>query len=73
VQTLYAVYRGANEMISMRNREQVEWFFRGLRLVPAYDGADPKVTYLGIWGSEDPVAADDDTSRWAYCGVARKP
>ena len=73
VQTLYAVYRGANEMITMRNREQVEWFFRGLVLEPAYEGGDRKLTYLGIWGSEDPVAADDDTSRWAYCGVARKP
>lgn len=73
VQTLYAVYRVANEMITMRNREQVEWFFRGLELMPAYEGADPKLTYLGIWGAEDPVAADDETSRWAYCGVARKP
>jgi O-methyltransferase involved in polyketide biosynthesis len=72
VQTLYAIYRSANEMIHMRNREQVEWFFRGLQLMPAYEGADPKVTYLGIWGAEDPVAADDETSRWAYCGVARK-
>ena len=73
VQTLYGVYRAANEMIYMRDRAHCEWFFDNLELVPPYEGADPKVTFLGLWGCEDPVAADDDTSRWAYCGVARKP
>jgi hypothetical protein len=31
------------------------------------------VSHVGVWGAEDPVAADTDDSRWLYCGVARKP
>jgi hypothetical protein len=56
-----------------RTRAQVERFFEGLEIVPAYPGADPLVTYVGLWGAEDPVAADDDGSRLAYAAVARKP
>lgn len=73
LQTINDVYRNANEMIHLRNREQVEWFFRGLQLMPPYEGADPKVTFVGLWHCEDPKEADDDSGRWLYCGVARKP
>ncbi|HEX6445065.1 MAG TPA: SAM-dependent methyltransferase [Streptosporangiales bacterium] len=72
-QTGYAVYRNADTMIYLRNREQVEWLFNGLELVPPYEGAPPKVTYVGLWFCEDPVAADDDSARWFYAGVAKKP
>ncbi|MBO0829908.1 MAG: SAM-dependent methyltransferase [Streptosporangiales bacterium] len=73
LRTINDVYRNANEMIHLRNRDQVEWFFRGLQLVPPYEGAPPKVTFVGLWGCEDPKEADDDSGRWLYCGVARKP
>lgn len=73
VQAVYDVYRNADMMIYGRSREQVEWFFAGLELVPPYDGADPKVTFSGIWGAEDAVAADDDAGRWFYGGVAKRP
>jgi hypothetical protein len=56
-----------------RTRAQVERFFEGLEIVPAYEGADPVVTYVGLWGADDPEAADDDGSRLAYAAVARKP
>lgn len=56
-----------------RTRAQVEKFFEGLRIVPPYAGAEPVVGYVGVWGAEDPEAADDDGSRLAYAAVARKP
>lgn len=73
VQTIYSIYRSADTMIYFRNREQVEWFFNGLQLVPPYEGAEPRVTFMGLWFCDDPVEADDDTSRWFYGGVAKKP
>lgn len=73
VQAIYQLYRNADEMVYFRNRDEVEWFFDGLELVPPYDGADTKVTFAGLWGCEDPVAADDDSGRWLYVGVARRP
>ncbi|MDT4988826.1 MAG: hypothetical protein QOI74_2920, partial [Micromonosporaceae bacterium] len=56
-----------------RSREEIERFFAGLEIVPPYEGADPAVTYVGLWGAEDPEAADDDGSRLAYAAVGRKP
>jgi hypothetical protein len=56
-----------------RSLAEIERFFDGLEIVPPYDGADPVVAYVGLWGAEDPVAADDDGSRLAYAGIARKP
>ena len=38
-----------------------------------YEGAEPGVTFTGLWGAEDTTMADSDGSRWLYCGVARKP
>jgi hypothetical protein len=67
------IYRNADNMVYFRNREQVEWLFRGLEMVSPYEGAAPKVNFMGYWFCEDPVEADDDTSRWGYAGVARKP
>ncbi len=34
---------------------------------------DPAISYVGVWGAEDPVAADSDGSRGLYCGVGRRP
>ncbi|HEX6445998.1 MAG TPA: SAM-dependent methyltransferase [Streptosporangiales bacterium] len=73
VQTIYSIYRSANTMIYFRNREQVEWFFEGLQMVRPYAGADPQVTFMGLWFCDDPIEADDDTGRWFYGGVAKKP
>lgn len=73
IQTAYAVYRNSDTMVCVRNLEQVEWLFDGLEMIEPYEGGVPKVTYMGMWFCEDPVAADDDTGRWFYAGVARKP
>jgi hypothetical protein len=63
----------ATENAYPRPRAQVERFFAGLELVEPYPGAGPAVTYVGLWGAEDPDAADTDGSRGFYCGVARRP
>jgi hypothetical protein len=44
-----------------------------LQIVAPYEGAEPVVTFAGLWGAEDPEAADDAGSRWVYAAVARKP
>jgi SAM-dependent methyltransferase len=55
-----------------RTRDEVRGFFDGLRLVPPYPGAELDVTWVGLWGCEDPALADSEGSRWLYCGVAAK-
>jgi hypothetical protein len=61
------------EKAHLRTKADVERFFDGLELVPPYPGADPEVTYAGLWGAEDIMAADTEGSRGIYCGVARRP
>jgi hypothetical protein len=67
------VYDQAGIGIHARTAEQVTRFFDGLELVPPQPGAEPAITYVGLWGAEDPAAADSDGSRAAYCGVGRRP
>ena len=54
------------------SRAAARRFFDGLELMPPYKGADPAVTYVGLWGAEDPTAADSEGSRGFQCGVARR-
>ena len=68
-----AVFDTATEHMYFRTRAKVERFFEGLELVQPYEGAEPGVTFTGLWGAEDATMADSDGSRWLYCGVARKP
>jgi O-methyltransferase involved in polyketide biosynthesis len=68
-----AVFDTATEHMYFRSKAKVERFFNGLELVPPYEGAEPGVTFTGLWGAEDIQLADSDGSRWLYCGVARKP
>jgi hypothetical protein len=68
-----AVFDNATEQLHFRSRAGIERFFTGLEMVPPYDGAQPDISYTGIWGAEDPELADTDGQRWLYCGVARKP
>jgi hypothetical protein len=44
-----------------------------MELVPARPGGERAITFTGLWGAEDPGAADSDGSRAFYCGVARRP
>jgi len=66
-------YSKASEQLFLRTKAEIVRFFDGLELVPPYDGAEPDVVHLGIWGCEDPDLADTDGSRWGYCGVGRRP
>jgi len=68
-----AVFDNATEHLYFRSRAGIARFFDGLELVPPYDGAQPAICYMGVWGAEDPVLADSDGARWLYCGVARRP
>ena len=68
-----AVFDTATEHMYFRSKAKVERFFAGLELVPPFEGAEPGVTFTGLWGAEDVDLADSDGSRWLYCGVARKP
>jgi S-adenosyl methyltransferase len=67
------LYARAAERLYPRSRADVARFFGGLELVPPYEGAEAAVGYVGLWGAEDPEAADSDGSRVLYCGVARRP
>jgi hypothetical protein len=64
-------YSRASEQFYMRTKDEIGRFFDGLELVPPYDGAQPQLVHLGVWGCEDPEAADSDGSRWGFCGVGR--
>ncbi|MDR2984185.1 MAG: SAM-dependent methyltransferase [Nocardiopsaceae bacterium] len=56
----------------VRSRDEVRRIFGGLEIVSPYEGAPPDVTWVGLWGCEDPAAADTEGSRWLYCAVAAK-
>ncbi|MHB1820860.1 MAG: SAM-dependent methyltransferase, partial [Streptosporangiaceae bacterium] len=73
VKTGQETYANATEQFFMRSAAEVERFFAGLELVPPYQGAGPRLAYLGEWGADDPASADTDGSRWGYCGVGRRP
>lgn len=67
------VYAAGPSPTQPRTLAQAQRFFEGLEIVPPYPGARRELTYIGLWGAEDPEAADDDGSRWFYVGVGRKP
>ncbi len=73
VQTSQDVYAKAAQSMHLRSREEIGRFFTGLEVVPPYQGAEPGVTYLGMWGADDPELADSDGSRWWFGAVARRP
>jgi S-adenosyl methyltransferase len=73
VQTGRNVYARTADGIYPRSRADVQRFFTGLEIVPPYEGADPAVTHIGLWGAEDPDMADSDGSRWWFGAVARRP
>jgi hypothetical protein len=73
VQRGIEVYARAAYPVYPRGQAEVARFFDGLDLVPPWRGAAAALTYPGLWGAEDPEAADSDGSRAFYCGVARRP
>ena len=56
----------------VRSRDEVRQIVGPLEIVVPYEGAEPDVTWVGLWGCEDPSAADSEGSRWLYCAVAHK-
>ncbi|TDC65842.1 hypothetical protein E1200_17695 [Actinomadura sp. GC306] len=72
VGTVREVYSRSTAGARPRSLREIERFFTGLEIVPPYEGAAASLTYVGLWGAEDPEAADSDGSRWGYCAVAEK-
>lgn len=73
IRTGTEVYKSqSTAQLVLRTAEEIAGFFQGLEIVPPYDGAEPALTYVGLWGAEDPVAADDDPSRWYIAAVGRR-
>jgi hypothetical protein len=66
------VYAGATQDWRPRSLAEVERFFSGLQIVPPYRGAEPVITHLGVWGSQEPESADSAGSHWWFGGVARR-
>jgi hypothetical protein len=73
VQAGRGTYESASEQMHFRSRPEVERFFGGLELVPPHEGAAPALSFIGEWHAQDPALAGSPGSRWAYCGVGRKP
>jgi hypothetical protein len=67
------MYEQSTERLYPRPRAVIESFFEGLEIVEPYLNAGPNLCFVGMWGSDDPEAADSDGSRIMYCGVARVP
>ncbi len=72
VQATREVYEQASANVHLRSKAEIERFFEGLEIVPPYEGVGPSVCHVGLWGAEDPEAADSDGSRAFFCAVARK-
>ncbi|MDX6334577.1 MAG: hypothetical protein QOG05_1917, partial [Streptosporangiaceae bacterium] len=60
VQRWQDVYTDAPVQLHVRDRASVQHLFAGLRLERPYQDAPAEVTYLGLWGCEDPALADSD-------------
>jgi S-adenosyl methyltransferase len=72
VQASKDIYAQGTAGIFPRSRPQIARFFDGLDLVPAQEGGEPDITFVGSWRADDPEAADSDGSRGLLCGVARR-
>jgi S-adenosyl methyltransferase len=72
VQTLVEVGLRAAGGGYLRSKTEVRELFDGLEIVAPYPGADPDLTWVGLWDCEDPTLADSEGSRWLYCAVAQK-
>jgi S-adenosyl methyltransferase len=72
VQASQDIYAQATSSIHPRSRVEIARFFDGMDFVPAQEGGEPAVTFVGTWRAEDPEAADSDGSRGMVCGVARR-
>lgn len=70
---VYKVYAATPTPPTERTRTEIELFFNGLQIVSPYQGAEPGVVFAGLWGAEDPEAADSEGSRLFYAAVGRKP
>jgi trans-aconitate methyltransferase len=57
----------------LRSRAEVARFLDHLVTLPPYEGAEPGLCHIGLWGAENPDTADDASSQWWWAGIARLP
>lgn len=67
------IYAATPSPPTERSKTEIEHLFDGLEIVPPYPGAGRELTFAGMWGADDPTAADSEGSRLVYAAVARKP
>jgi acetyl-CoA carboxylase carboxyltransferase component len=72
VQRFKDVYSAASENLHFRTHEQIDHLFDGLEFLPPYEGAEPGLSYVDVWGSKNPDEVDP-AHTWLPAGVARKP
>ncbi|MPZ27227.1 MAG: hypothetical protein GEV12_12655 [Micromonosporaceae bacterium] len=70
---VFTIYADTPTPPTDRSKTEIEWFFAGLEIVSPYPGGPAGLTFAGVWGAEDPAAADSDGNRLFYAAVARKP
>lgn len=74
VQRFLDVYENATAQLYFRTKAEVDRLFEGLTYLPPYEGAEPGLSHIGLWGERDLSQADPgDLGSWAHCGVAIKP
>ncbi|MGH3156399.1 MAG: SAM-dependent methyltransferase, partial [Streptosporangiaceae bacterium] len=73
IAAIVLAYRGATDPVCPRSLEEITRFFGGLELIPPYEGAGGELCTVGVWGAEDPDLAEDESSRWRWAGLARRP
>lgn len=71
-EAILRIYAATPTPPTERTKTEIEQFFDGLQIVAPYPGADPGVTFAGLWGAVDPEAADSEGSRLFYAAVGRK-
>jgi hypothetical protein len=65
------VYANVNVKLRFRSRTEIDRFFTGLEYLPPYDGAQPGLSHVDVWGSNK-GSIIDPSHTWIPAGVARK-
>jgi len=72
VEKFLEVYAKATAQLQLRTVEEIGRFFDGLEYLPPYEGAEPGLSFVGVWGAR-PGARPHPVHTLGPCGVARKP
>lgn len=73
IQRCKDVYAATKSGLHFRTVPEIDRFFTGagLEYLPPYEGAEPALSFVEVWGSKNPSNVDP-AHTWFPCGVARK-